>query len=114
LCVGLFELCHISRDICIIYLYATTSSYVLMTKHELMLVVLLSFLDQLVSIKSVLLFMPLLFLGKKLISYVYASAWGYNWATLYLGDINTQTWLSRFWVGRKADDLPLQKKSNEV
>jgi hypothetical protein len=23
------------------------------------------------------------------------SAWGYNWATLLLGDINTQTWYSR-------------------
>jgi hypothetical protein len=24
------------------------------------------------------------------------SAWGYNWATLFLGDINTETWPSRF------------------
>jgi hypothetical protein len=23
------------------------------------------------------------------------SAWGYNWATLFLGDINTGTWPSR-------------------
>jgi hypothetical protein len=25
------------------------------------------------------------------------SALGYNWATLFLGDINTGTWLSRLW-----------------
>jgi hypothetical protein len=27
--------------------------------------------------------------------------WGYNWATLLLGDINTETWSSRLGVGRK-------------
>jgi hypothetical protein len=35
--------------------------------------------------------------------------WGYNWATLSLGDINTGTWSSRLGVGHKADDLSLQK-----
>jgi hypothetical protein len=34
-------------------------------------------------------------------------AWGYNWATLSLGDINTETLSSRLGVGRKADDLAL-------
>jgi hypothetical protein len=32
-------------------------------------------------------------------------AWGYNWATLSLGDINTGTWSSRLGVGHKADYL---------
>jgi hypothetical protein len=36
--------------------------------------------------------------------------WGYNWATLSLGDINTQTCSSKLGVGREADDLALQKK----
>jgi hypothetical protein len=45
--------------------------------------------------------------------------WMYNLVTLSLGDINTGTWSSRFWVGRKADDFALSKKiivakSNEV
>jgi hypothetical protein len=31
--------------------------------------------------------------------------WGYNWAALSLEDINTETWYSRFGVGRKADEL---------
>jgi hypothetical protein len=34
-------------------------------------------------------------------------AWGYNWADLSLGDINTGTWSSKLGVGRKADDLAL-------
>jgi hypothetical protein len=34
-------------------------------------------------------------------------AWGYNWATLSLGDINTGAWSSRFGVGRKVDDFAL-------
>jgi hypothetical protein len=34
-------------------------------------------------------------------------AWGYNWATLSLGDINTANWSSRFGVERKADDHAL-------
>jgi hypothetical protein len=34
-------------------------------------------------------------------------AWGYNWTTLSLGDINTGTWSSRLGVRRKADDLAL-------
>jgi hypothetical protein len=25
------------------------------------------------------------------------NAWGYNWATLFQGKINTGTWLSRLW-----------------
>jgi hypothetical protein len=33
--------------------------------------------------------------------------WGYNWATLSLGDINTEPWPSGLGVGRKADDLVL-------
>jgi hypothetical protein len=37
-------------------------------------------------------------------------AWGYNWATLSLWDINTGTWSSRLGVGRRADDLALYKK----
>jgi hypothetical protein len=32
-------------------------------------------------------------------------AWGYYWATLPLGHINTVTWSHRFGVGHKADDL---------
>jgi hypothetical protein len=32
---------------------------------------------------------------------------GYNWATLSLGDINTETRSSRLGVGRKADNLAL-------
>jgi hypothetical protein len=35
----------------------------------------------------------------------------YNWATLSLGDINTEAWSARLGVGRKADDLAVQKKS---
>jgi hypothetical protein len=34
-------------------------------------------------------------------------AWGYNWATLPLGDINTETCSSRLGVRRKADGLAL-------
>jgi hypothetical protein len=34
-------------------------------------------------------------------------AWGYDWATLSLGDIYTETWCSRLGVGRKVDDLAL-------
>jgi hypothetical protein len=34
-----------------------------------------------------------------------AGAWGCNWATLSLGDINTETYSSSLGVGRKADDL---------
>jgi hypothetical protein len=34
-------------------------------------------------------------------------AWGYNWDTQSLEDINTGTWSSRLGVGRKADDLAL-------
>jgi SRSO17 transposase len=47
-----------------------------------------------------------------------AGAWGYNWATLSLEDLNTETWSSRLGVGRKADDPNLVKiiivKSKEV
>jgi hypothetical protein len=32
---------------------------------------------------------------------------GYNWATLSLGNINTETCSSRFGAGRKADGLAL-------
>jgi hypothetical protein len=35
---------------------------------------------------------------------------GYNWATLSLGGINTETWSSRLGVGCKADDLAQLKK----
>jgi hypothetical protein len=38
-------------------------------------------------------------------------AWRFNLATLSLGDINTEIWYSRLGVGRKADDLALQKKN---
>jgi hypothetical protein len=45
-------------------------------------------------------------------------ACGYNWATLSLPDINTETWSFRLWVGCKADDLACKKntvaKSKEV
>jgi hypothetical protein len=34
-------------------------------------------------------------------------AWGYNWATLPLGDINTEVWSSRVGVGRGADNPTL-------
>jgi hypothetical protein len=37
------------------------------------------------------------------------SAWGYNWATLSLGYINTVTWSSRLGVGRRADEYVLKK-----
>jgi hypothetical protein len=37
-----------------------------------------------------------------------SGAWGYNWAALSLGDINTETWYSRLGVGHKADDLVLK------
>jgi hypothetical protein len=33
--------------------------------------------------------------------------WGYNWAILSLGKINTGTWSSRLEVGRKADEIDL-------
>jgi hypothetical protein len=39
------------------------------------------------------------------------SARGYNWVTLFLGDINTGNWSSRLGVGSKADDLAVQKKN---
>jgi hypothetical protein len=32
------------------------------------------------------------------------SAWGYNWAPLSLGVINTETWSSRLGVGRGANN----------
>jgi hypothetical protein len=32
----------------------------------------------------------------------------YNWASLSLGDINTETWSSRLRVELKTDDLALQ------
>jgi hypothetical protein len=35
---------------------------------------------------------------------------GYNWATLSLGDINTEIWSSRLGVGSKADNLAMLKK----
>jgi hypothetical protein len=35
------------------------------------------------------------------------SVWGYNWATLSLWDINSETWSYRLGVGSKADDLVL-------
>jgi hypothetical protein len=38
-------------------------------------------------------------------------AWGYNWANLSLGDMNTGTWSTRLGVERKADDSALQKKN---
>jgi hypothetical protein len=42
-------------------------------------------------------------------------AWGYNWATLSLGDINThtRTWSSRLAVGLKAHNLALFKKKKK-
>jgi hypothetical protein len=38
------------------------------------------------------------------------SAWGYNWDTLLLGNINTGTSSSRLGVGRKADTVLYVKK----
>jgi hypothetical protein len=35
------------------------------------------------------------------------SAWGYNWATLLLGDINTEAWSSKVGVGRRANNPTL-------
>jgi hypothetical protein len=35
------------------------------------------------------------------------AAWEYNWSTLSLEDINTDTLSSTLGVGRKADDLSL-------
>jgi hypothetical protein len=37
-------------------------------------------------------------------------AWGYNWATLPMEDINTEAWSSRVGVGRGATTLPCKKK----
>jgi hypothetical protein len=34
-------------------------------------------------------------------------AWVYNWATLSLGDINTESWFSRLGVGHKTDNFAL-------
>jgi hypothetical protein len=39
------------------------------------------------------------------------TAWGYNWATLPQGDINSGDWPSRLGVGRKASDLILENTS---
>jgi hypothetical protein len=36
-------------------------------------------------------------------------AWGYNWAILSLGDINTETWFFRLGVGSKPDNLALKE-----
>jgi hypothetical protein len=33
------------------------------------------------------------------------SAWGYDWATLFLGDINIETWSSRLRVESKTGYL---------
>jgi hypothetical protein len=41
---------------------------------------------------------------------LFSGAWGYNWATLSLGNINTETRSSRMGVGCKAADLTPQKK----
>jgi hypothetical protein len=38
-------------------------------------------------------------------------AWECDWAILSLGDTNTGAWPSRLGVGRKDDDLAVQKKS---
>jgi hypothetical protein len=35
------------------------------------------------------------------------SAWGYNWATLSLGEMNTGTWPSKLGVGLETDELAL-------
>jgi hypothetical protein len=35
--------------------------------------------------------------------------WGYNWTTLLVGDINTETWTSRLGVEHKTDNLALEK-----
>jgi hypothetical protein len=39
-------------------------------------------------------------------------AWGYNWATQSPGDINMETWSSKFGVGRGADGPTLEKVSS--
>jgi hypothetical protein len=36
------------------------------------------------------------------------SAWGYNWATLFLGDINTGTWLSRLGSIESENDCAVE------
>jgi hypothetical protein len=37
------------------------------------------------------------------------SSWGYNWATLSLGDTNSRTSFSRLVVEGKADDFVVKK-----
>jgi hypothetical protein len=37
------------------------------------------------------------------------SAWGYNWDTLLLGDINTETWSSRLVLDAKLTTLLCKK-----
>jgi hypothetical protein len=37
-------------------------------------------------------------------------AQGYNWATLPVGDINTEAWSSGMGVGRGATTLPCKKR----
>jgi hypothetical protein len=41
-------------------------------------------------------------------------AWGYNWATLSLRDINTETWPSRLGVGRNVKELLLQSSKSQT
>jgi hypothetical protein len=45
-------------------------------------------------------------------------AWGYNWTTLLLGDINTETWSSRFGLDARLTTFLWEKiiavKSKEV
>jgi hypothetical protein len=40
-----------------------------------------------------------------------SGAWGYNWATLPLGDINTEVWSSRVGVGRGTKNPTLYKEN---
>lgn len=42
------------------------------------------------------------------------SVWGYNWATMSLGNINIETWPSRLGDGRKTDRDPLSKKKKNI
>jgi hypothetical protein len=38
-----------------------------------------------------------------------AAGWGYNWATLILGDINIVTWPSKLGLGLKVENLTYRK-----
>jgi hypothetical protein len=43
------------------------------------------------------------------VEYHHSSPASYNWATLLLGDMNTETWSSRLGVERRADEHAVSK-----